>query len=211
MKKQFNVDIQKKKEIQNNCIRSSMGAFVLSFGIIGVLILFNIYFLYFGLIRADTFIIKDITDSAYGEKNTLLVWTILIAVDVILAFLWGIQKIAVYRIFGQYISERKNESLEIKNDVLEYGYQNAVNSYYRDRVIVQIPLADIKEILVDRRFGKMEIFGSVSSTYYEDYQNRITRAPENSFTDGSFVLFDYFDPELIRFFEERYKELMRDK
>lgn len=207
----FNVDGLKKKQIQKNYIRSSKVASSLSVSFFILIGLFTVVFLIYGFGLKDTFIVQDITDSNYGLKDSVSVWFVLVTVDFILALLWFMQKLVVNIVLGKYINQRINESLIISNGEIEYGYQNLVGASSGDRVIVKIPFANISTIRTDQRVKKIEILGMVSSKYYENYSQKKTRAPKNNYKEGSFVLFDYFEPGLIEFLEKNYAEKLEVK
>ena len=200
MKVSFCIDDLRKDGIQKKYIKTSKWAMMLSVGLLTIFTLFTILFAIYGIGLKSTFIVQDVTASNYGEKNTLLVWTVLIAADFIILFLWFIQKLVINGIYGKYINQRINESLIISNGIIKYGYQNSVGSTSSDRVIVVIPIDGIKSIKINREIERIELKGTISSKYYENYSKRITRAPKDNFTEGSFVLFDYFEPELTEFF-----------
>lgn len=207
----FNVDGLKKKQIQKNYIRSSKVASSLSVSFFILIGLFTVVFLIYGFGLKDTFIVQDITDSNYGLKDSVSVWFVLVTVDFILALLWFMQKLVVNIVLGKYINQRINESLIISNGEIEYGYQNLVGASSGDRVIVKIPFDNISTIRTDQRVKKIEILGMVSSKYYENYSQKKTRAPKNNYKEGSFVLFDYFEPGLIEFLEKNYAEKLEVK
>lgn len=202
----FSVNNYKKKQIQKQYIRTSKLASSLSFGCLGALVLFTIVFALYGFCAKNTFLVQDVTASDYGIKNIVLVWFVLVTVDIILAFLWFIQKLVINIIFGKYIAQRINESLFISDNEIEYGYQNLVGASSGDRVIVKIPFANINTIRINQKVKKIEILGLVSSKYYENYSQKKTRAPKNNYKEGIFVLFDYFEPGLIEFFEKNYAD-----
>lgn len=206
MERNFSVDDVKKIKIQKKYIKTNRGVATLSLGLLAMLLIFTISFAIYGIGMKNTFLVQDVTSSDYGEKNLLLVWIVLITVDVIILFLWFIQKIVVSGIYGKFIRQRINESLIISQDTIEYGYQNLVGSTANDRVIVKIPIDSIKQIKIDREIGKIELFGLVSSKYYENYSRQKTRAPKNNYREGSFVIFDYFTPGLIEYFDKYYSK-----
>jgi Flp pilus assembly pilin Flp len=206
MEKIFYVDGLKKANIQKKYIKTSKGATALSIGLLATFIIFTIVFAVYGFGNENTFLVRDVTASDYGEKNLFFVWTVLITVDIIILFLWVIQKIAVNGILGKYINQRMNESLVISDEVIEYGYQNSVGSTAGDRVIVKVPVDNIRQIKIDRSIARIELIGLISSKYYENYSRRETRAPKNNYKESSFVIFDYFEPELIEFCENHYAQ-----
>lgn len=199
MQTKFAVDFSKKKEIQNNYIRKSKWPTVLSLGLLAAIVVFTVTFAVYGFGMRDTFLVQDITASDYGQKNIVLVWVLLITVDVILLFLWFVQKLVVYEVFSKYIDQRVNESLTFSDDVLEYGYQNSVGASSGDRVVVRVPLKGIREIIIDQKIHRIELIGLVSSKYYKNYAQRNTKAPEDNYKEGSLVIFDYFEPGLTGF------------
>lgn len=202
----YKVDLEKKKRIHKGYLHNCKGWMILSHGIIIIFILFNILFAFYGFVIKNSFVIEDITASNYGLKNTLLVWVIIIAVDLILAFLWFIQHILAAGISGKYISQRINENLQIDETYIEYGYQNAVGATPGDRVIVKIRLDSIKKIIITEKISKIEILGELCSVYYDNYINRKTRAKIDDFEEGTFIMFDYFIPKLIPYFDKNFKE-----
>lgn len=206
MEKVFTADEIQKQKIQKKYIKSNKGATVLSIGLLMVFLLFSIVFAVYGFGSPNTFLIKDVTASDYGQKNFLLVWIILITVDIIILFLWFVQKLVINGIFGKFIRQRINESLIISEGGIEYGYQNLVGSTSSDRVIVRIPVDSIRKIKIDQKIAKIELDGLVSSKYYENYSLKKTRAPKNNYKEGTFVLFDYFEPSLMEFFKKNYAE-----
>lgn len=208
--KNFKINLDRKKELHKNYIRSKKGLSALSIGLLLALVLFTICFLGYGLALKDTFVVQDVTSYLYGEKNTFLIGCIVVTVDFILLFLWVIQKIAAKRITGKYLSERINESLIIDNNVLEYGYQNFAGSTAGDRVVVKIPLSNIINIQYYEKQCKLQIRGEICSMYYEDYMHKKTRAKEE-YKEGELTLFDYFDPSIARYLQGIAKEKMEVK
>lgn len=200
----FYVDLENKKKLQKRFIKSNKSTTILSFGIWGILLIFSIIFAVYGLGMKNTFLVQDLTATNYGEKNFLLIWTILITVDVVILFLWFIQRIAVNGVLGKNNSQRVNESLIISQDVLEYGYQNSVGASSGDRVVVTIPLNKIEQIKINKMLGMIELRGCISSKYYENYAKKQTRAPKDNYKNGSFIVFDYFQPGLIEYFKNNY-------
>ena len=211
MERLFSVDDLKKTKLQKKYIRTNKSATAISVGFLVAFLLFTIAFSVYGFGRENSFLVQDVTSSDYGKKNLVLVWFVLITVDIIIMFLWFVQKLVVSGIFGRFIKQRINESLIISSDVIEYGYQNLVGTSSGDRVIVKIPFANISTIRTDQRVKKIEILGMVSSKYYENYSQKKTRAPKNNYKEGSFVLFDYFEPGLIEFLEKNYAEKLEVK
>lgn len=202
MREKFAVDFSKKKEIQKQFIRKSKWPTVFSLSLLTMIVLFTIAFSVYGFGMRDTFLVQDITASDYGQKNIVLVWVLLITVDVILLFLWFVQKLVVYEVFSKYIDQRVNESLTFSDDFIEYGYQNSVGASASDRVVVRVPLKGIREIIIDQKLHRIELIGLVSSKYYENYAQRNTKEPEDNYKEGSLVIFDYFEPELTGFVEK---------
>lgn len=199
MQTKFAVDFSKKKEIQNNYIRKSKWTTVLSLGLLAAIVVFTISFAMYGFGMRDTFLVQDVTASDYGQKNIVLVWVLLITVDVILLFLWFVQKLVVYEVFSKYIDQRVNESLTFSDDFVEYGYQNSVGASASDRVVVRVPLKSIREIIIDQKLHRIELIGLVSSKYYENYLQRNIKTQEDNYKEGSLVIFDYFEPGLTGF------------
>lgn len=207
----YNVNLTKKKEIQKKYIKSNKGILALSYAILSILFLFTIFFGVYGLLVKETFIVNDVYAYNYGEKNTLFVWCVLIGVDLIIGFLWIIVKIAMYKIYGKHIIQRIHESLIISESHIEYGYQNLIDSTDEDRVIVKVPIQDIQKIKINKLFSRVEIIGKINSIYYENYINKITNANENDFKDGSLILFDYFEPGILEYFEKNHREKMEEE
>lgn len=204
----FEIDLMKKKEVQKKLIKSKKKAAFFSNGMMAFIVLFSVVFFVYGLLVKDTFVVHDIYAYNYGEKNRWLVWCILLGTDLVLVFLWVIFKLVIYRICGKYISERVNESLIISDANVEYGYQNLVGSTDVDRVIITLPVRDIKKVKINRQSECVEICGLVSSVYYDNYKNKETRALKDKFEEGTLILFDYFKPGIIKFFEKNYKEIV---
>lgn len=211
MEKLFSVNELKKTKVQKKYFKTSKGAMITSLGMAVTFFVFTIAFSIYGFGIKNSFLVRDVTASDYGKKDLFFVWAVLIAVDIIILFLWVIQKMVVFIIYGKYIGQRINESLTISTDAIEYGYQNLVGSTASDRVIVRVPVDSIRRIEIDTKIDRVEICGLVSSKYYENYARRKTRAPKNNYKEGSLVLFDYFEPGLIEFFNENYAETVEMK
>ena len=211
MEKSFRINELKKTKVQKKYFKTSKGAMITSIGMAVTFFAFTIAFSVYSFGMKNTFLVQNITASDYGEKNLLVIWSVLIAVDIIILFLWVIQKMVVFIIYGKYIGQRINESLTISADAIEYGYQNLVGSTASDRVIVRVPVDSIRRIKIDKKIDRIEICGLVSSKYYENYARKETRAPKNNYKEGSLVLFDYFEPGLIEFFKENYAETAETK
>lgn len=199
---QFKPDLNKKSYIQERYYHSLKEWMALSYGIIAIAVLYTIIFAIYGFAIEDTFLILLPTDIGYGTKNTFLVWTILITTDLILAFLWVIQYMIGYDgVAGRYMSQRANETLLIDESYIEYRYQNATGATPGDRVVVRIKRDTISRIRINRENARIEITGLRCNVYYDNYARRRTRADVNDFQDGTFVVFDYFTPELIPYLE----------
>ena len=204
MERLFSVDDLKKTKLQKKYIRTNKSATAISVGFLVAFLLFTIAFSVYGFGRENSFLVQDVTSSDYGKKNLVLVWFVLITVDIIIMFLWFVQKLVVSGIFGRFIKQRINESLIISSDVIEYGYQNLVGATASDRVIVRVPIDSIRQIKINQEIARIELCGLVSSKYYENYSQKKTRAPKNYYKEGSLVIFDYFEPGLIEFFKKNY-------
>ena len=191
-------DIQKKKQIHKNYLKSKKIIYALPYVILALALVFSIVLLIYGFGNDTAFIVSDNTDSDFGKKNIMLLCFILGTVDIILAFFFIVIKIAIYRIVGKSISERVNESLLIKKDCIEYGYQNYAGAFDGDRVVVRIPFAYISKITYNSSTKEIIISGKYSSKYYEDYKTKYTRA-DDLLISGNFAIFDYFEPSLIDF------------
>lgn len=200
----FEVDDLKKSEVQKRYIRKSKVARAISGVFLAEFLAFTIVFAIYGLGLKDTFIIQDVTTTDYGRKNLLLVWTILVIVDLIILVSWFTVKMIVNSILGRYIMQRLNESLMITDDIIEYRYLKVEGLTFSDRIIVQIPVDSIKKIKINRDISKVELFEVRSSEFYENSSQKKTQAPENDEEGSSYVFFDYFEPGLIEFFEQKY-------
>lgn len=205
----FNVDKQKKRMVHKTYLRSRRGWMALSCGIIIFFTLFNIIFAVYGFADKSTFPVMDPMASDYGQKNMLFVWTVLIAVDVIVVFLWFIQHIIAVGITGIYSVQRINESLSAEEKYIEYCYQNAIGRSPGDRVVVRMPTDKVREIRIYKKDHMVEIYGEMSSVYYDDYAKRKTRANVDDFEESTFTIFDYFSPGLIPYLRETYNDRVR--
>ena len=193
---QLLVNKQQKKKIHKNYLKSYKVIYIIPYIMIILAIVFSIGLLIYGFRNENAFIVNDATDTDFGKKNIMLLFFILGTVDIVLAFLYLIIKITTKRISGRNISERINETLLIKNDCIEYGYQNYVGAVDGDRVVVQLPFRYINKITYNNATKKTVFMGKYTSKYYEDYKTKTTRADDTLFSDD-FIIFDYFEPSLI--------------
>lgn len=193
---QLLVNKQQKKKIHKNYLKSYKVIYIIPYIMIILAIVFSIGLLIYGFGNENAFIVNDATDTDFGKKNIMLLFFILGTVDIVLAFLYLIIKITTKRISGRNISERINETLLIKNDCIEYGYQNYAGAVDGDRVIVQLPFRYINKITYNNTTKKTVFMGKYTSKYYEDYKIKTTRADDTLFSDD-FIIFDYFEPSLI--------------
>ena len=193
---QLSVNKQQKKKLHKNYLKAHKVLYILPYIMIILAILFSIGLLIYGFGNENAFIVRDVTDSDFGKKNMMLLFFILGTGDIILTFLCLVLKITTNRISGRNISERINETLLIKNDCIEYGYQNYAGSIGGDRVVVQIPFRYIKKIIFNNATKETVFKGKYTSKYYEDYKTKTTRADDTLFSDD-FIIFDYFEPSLV--------------
>lgn len=193
---QLLVNNQDKKVVHKKYLKSKKVMYIIPYFILISVLVFSCVFMVYGLGNKNAFVVKDITDSDFGKKNILLMWFVLGTIDVILAFIYIVSIIFIKRITGKNISERVNETLLIKNDCIEYGYQNYAGSVDGDRVVVQIPFRYISKITYSNTTKEIVFKGKYSSKYYEDYKTKETRADDKLFSDD-FIIFDYFEPSLI--------------
>lgn len=187
MKKKLKIDLEKKKEVHKEYIKTTQFANRPRVLLI-VAAIFTVILLVYGFAFENTFIMD-------GEKDAILIWGIIMMVDIILVFLWVITKIAIFRGTGKYISERVNESLILEDSVLKYGYQNFAGATEEDRVVVTLSLEQ-NHITYNPLIKQLTFEGTLNSTYYDNYQTRETRA-DGEMKQGTFVLFDYFKPSLV--------------
>lgn len=204
MNSNFKINLDVKRTIHNNYRKTKKGYMILSYGLIGITILFTVIFLIYGLGLESTFIVEDSTSYQYGEKDMALIFCILAAVDVVLLFLWAIQKLVVKRITGIFLSERVNESLILEDGYLEYGYQNFAGASACDRVVIKIPVKDIRTVVYEEKIKRIQIRGQMCQRYYDDYLKRETRASEE-YKEDVFTTFDYYEPSLLRFLQKDLK------
>lgn len=193
---QLSVNKQEKKQLHKKYLKSKKVTYILPYIMIILAVIFSICLLIYGFGNENAFIVNDVTDTDFGKKNMMLLYFILGTVDIIFLFGYMVIRIATNRITGKNISERVNETLLIKNDCIEYGYQNYAGSVDGDRVVVQIPFRYISKITYSNTTKEIVFKGKYSSKYYEDYKTKETRADDKLFSDD-FIIFDYFEPSLI--------------
>lgn len=193
---QLSVNKQEKKQLHKKYLKSKKVTYILPYIMIILAVIFSICLLIYGFGNENAFIVNDVTDTDFGKKNMMLLYFILGTVDIIFLFGYMVIRIATNRITGKNISERVNETLLIKNDCIEYGYQNYAGSVDGDRVVVQIPFRYISKITYTNTTKEIVFKGKYSSKYYEDYKTKETRADDKLFSDD-FIIFDYFEPSLI--------------
>ena len=191
MTKQFQVSKEKKETIQKSFYKHSKINYVLYVWIL-LWILLNVWWAIHAIDKTS-FMSPAWQVTGEGEKlvkNTYIVWSIFAFINIVFPILYIVIRIARRRICGKYTSERCNESLIIKDNIIEYGYQNLDHTAY-DRVVVSIKDWQVK---VDSE--KITFKGLIKQKYYEDYQAGITLAPDE-YIDGEWILYDYFEPSLI--------------
>ncbi len=203
----FRIDDRKKKVIHQKFIRSKPALYLCPFMFVFLAVAFSAIVLIYSLTDGSVFVIRDIMEPDYGAKDFVVVSFVIGTADIVFLFLALISKIAVKRITGRNLSERINESLIYENHVLMYGYQNYAGSTEDDRVIVRIPLERQRQIIYKKDAEQICFSGFYSSAYYEDYRTGQTRA-DGSFTEGNFVLFDYFTPSLANTLKSIGMEVM---
>lgn len=211
MEKVFNVNIYEKNRLHKCYIKSKKWPKIISHSILALIVIFTICFLIYAFGYKDSFLIWNTYDTDYGKKDLILIWGLLIGGDFILAFLWLVQYLVIQvRILGKEIRMKVNESLLVVDSVFEYGYQNAFEATAGDRVVVRIPIEKIEKIKINKDIRRVEFFCSYNSMYYENYKRGITRANPNKFHEGSYVLFDYYEPGLIYFLEINMPEKIEE-
>lgn len=205
---QLSVNKQTKTQLHKNYIKSKKIWYILPYIMIILAIVFSIVLMIYGIGNEDAFIVNDVTDTDFGKKNMMILFFIIGTVDIILVFGYVVTRIVIKRITGRYISERVNETLLIRNDCFEYGYQNYVGSANGDRVVVRIPFSCISKIIYSNTTKEIVFTGKYSSKYYEDYKTETTRADDQLFLND-FIIFDYFEPSLIDYLVDMGLEVTR--
>lgn len=194
----FKVNLARKKELQKRDLKNKPVLYWLPSLFILLAGVFTAGFLIYSLTLEDSFVSVNEMDYNYGEKNYLLIWTILVTVDLLLILFYVFSKLFIRKFTGKYFSERVNESLLLKDNMLEYGYQNYAGSVRGDRVIVKLPLNRLQQATYQKSVEKIVLKGMLNSVYYENYASKETRADTSSFEPGVLVLFDYFEPSLYQ-------------
>ena len=87
-------------------------------------------------------------------------------------------KTFVYRISGVSTSNRTNEELYIKNNVLQYIFrmEHIVSSSRYERNLVYIPLDKIKDVTYDKSTRKIVFTGTFSATY-KQFDKKVQMVP----------------------------------
>lgn len=199
--KKFNVDKNKKKKLHKQYIRSKPLLYLAGNLLLAVMVLFTAVFCIYSLTSDTAFLVRDMMEDDYGQKNKLLIGFVVVTVDIVLVFLWVVFKLVIKRVTGKNISERVNETLIWKDSILEYGYQNFAGATRWDRIIVRIPVDRMEKITYQSKLGRLQFTGPVSMVYYDDYEKKLTDIKEK-YENQTVVLFDYFNPSLYIFLTE---------
>ena len=142
------------------------------------------------------FHLRDTFDVNYKLKDTHLYVLIIIFGNFIFLFLSMITYTWAWKYTGRNNSDRKNESLNLNNGVIEYEYQNCFDSNEYAKEVVQLPLYEMTRISYKRGTQEITFRGRYSNVHFLDYESGITESDE-SLQRGKFVIFDYFKPSLI--------------
>ena len=173
----FEIDTKKKERIQKSFYRHSK----LNYLLYAWLLLW--------VIANVAWFLRCRGSSALIEIDPALQWCIFAFINIAFPILYIVLRIVRRRVNGKYTTERQNESLLIRDGLIEYGYQNPDHTS-RDRVIVLI-----KDYTVNVKDDRIRFNGQVCQRYYSNYAAGITEAPDK-FIEGNWVLYDYFEPSL---------------
>lgn len=165
---------------------------------------------YFGYIALARGFFASGEASAVGTGNILFQIMVIVALWALFfvpfIFAWALLR----NLSGKNITERFAETLIFDNGILRYGYRIFMQSSPRDRVVVQFALVDIQSAEYYPLTRKTVLCGNFMRAYYADYAAGVLRG-ENMEKNARFVIYDYFNPSLLKLLENNKVQITKKK
>ena len=196
----FQVDPKAKRVVELQLQRRRGGALWKGFRRIctWLPILLPVAFFVYAYWISDGFVYHHDRYGTYGQKNLMLILTVVGTMVVLLLLLRLVVAAVDKGLSGRNTYYRVAETLTAEDGMLIYGYKNFLQSFPKDMVGVKFRLEPPMEVRFDPRDGRLTFTGPISSLYYENYEKRITQGTEK-FVQQDFILYDYFSPSLSAF------------
>lgn len=196
----FQVDPKAKRVVELQLQRRRGGALWKGFRRIctWLPILLPVAFFVYAYWISDGFVYHHDRYGTYGQKNLMLILTVVGTMVVLLLLLRLVVAAVDKGLSGRNTYYRVAETLTAEDGMLIYGYKNFLQSFPKDMVEVKFRLEPPMEVRFDPRDGRLTFTGPISSLYYENYEKRITQGTEK-FVQQDFILYDYFSPSLSAF------------
>lgn len=209
---QFQVDSKKKRAVEQHLKHERGGTLWKGFRRICVWlpILVPVAFFVYAYWFSDGFVYRHDRYGTYGQKNLMLILTVVGTMAVLLLLLRMVVMMVDKGFSGRNTYYRIAETLTAEDGMLIYGYKNFLQSFPKDLVEVKFRLEPPMEVRFDPQDGRLTFTGSISSLYYEDYEKRITQGTEK-FVQQSFTIYDYFSPSLSAFLRSQHTVHYREE
>lgn len=153
--------------------------------------LLNIFVPSWGLVDLNGVMVKDYLDIILNTG-------ILIVVGLCL-FLF--MRVFRNQIAGLNSNERIDEQLTFENDELIYVYRVKYQSQPTERIIVKLPLREMKRIIIEKNYKRIVFEGLMygDNISVENGNNEVVLEDEEN---GIFTIYDYFEPSLEKILRE---------
>ena len=92
--------------------------------------------------------------------------------------------------------DRMDEKLSIDENTIYYSFRTKYHSAPMSRVLIVIPLQDVKNIQENESNKKIIFHGRISSDYFDDISEYKGQIPDVGNLQ-EFILYDYYSPSLI--------------
>lgn len=146
----------------------------------------------------------------YGKNTSLINSTAITMFSIFIALLIIIHAV-LWRIAGEDIMTRYNESLVVLDREIHYRWSET--KYWEGMITAVIPFQNIEKIMYNPQIGLYLIQGSMAIKYIKNFDPDTDLMPDN-FGSGVFPVYEYFQPRLLDIFRQKgvkIEETSREK
>lgn len=140
--------------------------------------------------------------GAQGAAGIQKVNVAFIVSNVVLILVFGVVARLIFRLLvGNRTSldllERVDESLKLEAEVFHYEFRTRYHSSGDSRIIVEIPIRDLRDVQYDAKLCKLTFHGRMSSKVVEKYDPAEPNHPDSG-NLNELTIYDYFEPSLMQ-------------
>lgn len=203
------VDLQKKKELTRLVIRNTKKLNAIrmiskAFGLLSIVL--SLVFLAANLIFPE---LNEVNVNGVPTMNMFSVISNTVLIFVIVLFFAIIMHYLLGNLSGKDMNERACESLIFGEESISYTFRTRYQTALKDRIVFSIPYQNVNTCEYNKDLQRIKIKGAFSSDVVENYEENSFFEP-NSKNQKEIIIYDYFNPSLLKQLETKIK-IMQEK